>query len=41
MKCIMLSWTILKVDVVIKTAAVADYRPKDSYDHKIKKQPGD
>jgi phosphopantothenoylcysteine decarboxylase/phosphopantothenate--cysteine ligase len=28
-------------DVVIKTAAVADYRPKTSYDHKIKKQPGD
>lgn len=28
-------------DVVIKTAAVADYRPKQSYDHKIKKQPGD
>ncbi len=28
-------------DVVIKTAAVADYRPKISYDHKIKKQPGD
>jgi phosphopantothenoylcysteine decarboxylase/phosphopantothenate--cysteine ligase len=28
-------------NVVIKTAAVADYRPKTSYDHKIKKQPGD
>lgn len=28
-------------DVVIKTAAVADYRPKTVYDHKIKKQPGD
>lgn len=28
-------------DIVIKTAAVADYRPKTSYDHKIKKQPGD
>lgn len=28
-------------DIVIKTAAVADYRPKVSYDHKIKKQPGD
>jgi phosphopantothenoylcysteine decarboxylase/phosphopantothenate--cysteine ligase len=28
-------------DVVIKTAAVADYRPKVTYDHKIKKQPGD
>lgn len=27
-------------DVVIKTAAVADYRPKTSYDHKMKKQPG-
>jgi phosphopantothenoylcysteine decarboxylase/phosphopantothenate--cysteine ligase len=30
-----------KADVVIKTAAVADYRPKTSYDYKIKKQPGD
>lgn len=29
------------VDIVIKTAAVADYRPKISYDHKMKKQPGD
>ncbi|MEH7117829.1 bifunctional phosphopantothenoylcysteine decarboxylase/phosphopantothenate--cysteine ligase CoaBC [Neobacillus vireti] len=28
-------------DVVIKTAAVADYRPKVSFDHKVKKQPGD
>lgn len=28
-------------DVVIKTAAVADYRPKTVYDHKMKKQPGD
>lgn len=28
-------------DVVIKTAAVADYRPKTVYDHKVKKQPGD
>lgn len=28
-------------DIVIKTAAVADYRPKHAYDHKIKKQPGD
>ncbi|WP_066068504.1 bifunctional phosphopantothenoylcysteine decarboxylase/phosphopantothenate--cysteine ligase CoaBC [Neobacillus soli] len=28
-------------DVVIKTAAVADYRPKISYDHKVKKQAGD
>ena len=28
-------------DIVIKTAAVADYRPKVSYDHKVKKQPGD
>ncbi|MEH7502384.1 bifunctional phosphopantothenoylcysteine decarboxylase/phosphopantothenate--cysteine ligase CoaBC [Neobacillus drentensis] len=28
-------------DVVIKTAAVADYRPKISYDQKIKKQAGD
>lgn len=27
-------------DIVIKTAAVADYRPKISYDQKIKKQPG-
>ncbi|EKN66379.1 phosphopantothenoylcysteine decarboxylase/phosphopantothenate--cysteine ligase [Neobacillus bataviensis LMG 21833] len=30
-----------KADVVIKTAAVADYRPKISYDHKVKKQAGD
>ncbi|MEH7075011.1 bifunctional phosphopantothenoylcysteine decarboxylase/phosphopantothenate--cysteine ligase CoaBC [Neobacillus drentensis] len=28
-------------DVVIKTAAVADYRPKVTYDHKVKKQAGD
>lgn len=28
-------------DVVIKTAAVADYRPKTAYDYKVKKQPGD
>lgn len=28
-------------DIVIKTAAVADYRPKISYDHKMKKQPGE
>ncbi|NRD78822.1 bifunctional phosphopantothenoylcysteine decarboxylase/phosphopantothenate--cysteine ligase CoaBC [Bacillus sp. BRMEA1] len=28
-------------DVVIKTAAVADYRPKVVYDHKVKKQDGD
>lgn len=28
-------------DVMIKTAAVADYRPKVTYDYKIKKQPGD
>jgi phosphopantothenoylcysteine decarboxylase / phosphopantothenate---cysteine ligase len=27
-------------DIVIKTAAVADYRPKESFEHKIKKQPG-
>lgn len=30
-----------EADIVIKTAAVADYRPKISYDYKIKKQPGD
>lgn len=30
-----------QADIVIKTAAVADYRPKISYDHKIKKEPGD
>lgn len=30
-----------RADVVIKTAAVADYRPKTTYDHKVKKQPGD
>ncbi|MEH7415452.1 bifunctional phosphopantothenoylcysteine decarboxylase/phosphopantothenate--cysteine ligase CoaBC [Neobacillus drentensis] len=28
-------------DVVIKTAAVADYRPKVIFDHKVKKQAGD
>ncbi|WCK53040.1 bifunctional phosphopantothenoylcysteine decarboxylase/phosphopantothenate--cysteine ligase CoaBC [Aneurinibacillus sp. Ricciae_BoGa-3] len=28
-------------DVVVKAAAVADYRPKMTYDHKMKKQPGD
>jgi len=28
-------------DVVIKTAAVADYRPKHAHDHKMKKKPGD
>ncbi|WP_338452003.1 bifunctional phosphopantothenoylcysteine decarboxylase/phosphopantothenate--cysteine ligase CoaBC [Niallia oryzisoli] len=28
-------------DVVIKSAAVADYRPKHYADHKIKKQPGE
>lgn len=27
--------------VVIKTAAVADYRPKHPHDHKVKKQPGE
>jgi phosphopantothenoylcysteine decarboxylase / phosphopantothenate---cysteine ligase len=30
-----------RVDIIIKTAAVADYRPKVTYDHKMKKQPGD
>lgn len=30
-----------EADIVIKTAAVADYRPKTTYNHKIKKQPGD
>ncbi|WP_090758071.1 bifunctional phosphopantothenoylcysteine decarboxylase/phosphopantothenate--cysteine ligase CoaBC [Bacillus sp. OK048] len=28
-------------DIIIKTAAVADYRPKVSFNHKMKKQPGD
>ncbi|MGM8211805.1 bifunctional phosphopantothenoylcysteine decarboxylase/phosphopantothenate--cysteine ligase CoaBC [Virgibacillus sp. W0430] len=28
-------------DIVIKAAAVADYRPKKIYDEKMKKQPGD
>lgn len=28
-------------DMVIKTAAVADYRPKVAYDEKVKKQPGE
>ena len=32
---------MLKLDIVIKSAAVADYRPKIMYDHKIKKQPGE
>jgi len=30
-----------EADVVIKTAAVADYRPKVTYEHKVKKQSGD
>jgi phosphopantothenoylcysteine decarboxylase/phosphopantothenate--cysteine ligase len=30
-----------KADVVIKTAAVADYRPKITYEQKVKKQAGD
>ena len=30
-----------RADIVIKTAAVADYTPKVSYEHKMKKQPGD
>ena len=30
-----------EVDIVIKSAAVADYRPKLMYDHKIKKKPGE
>jgi phosphopantothenoylcysteine decarboxylase/phosphopantothenate--cysteine ligase len=29
-----------EADIVIKTAAVADYRPRVSYDHKVKKQTG-
>ncbi|MFE8699021.1 bifunctional phosphopantothenoylcysteine decarboxylase/phosphopantothenate--cysteine ligase CoaBC [Cytobacillus sp. FJAT-54145] len=29
------------VDIVVKTAAVSDYRPKVAYDYKVKKQPGD
>ncbi len=28
-------------DIIVKTAAVADYRPKMSYDEKIKKKPGE
>ncbi|KHE67622.1 bifunctional phosphopantothenoylcysteine decarboxylase/phosphopantothenate--cysteine ligase CoaBC [Halobacillus sp. BBL2006] len=28
-------------DLVIKSAAVADYRPRVTYDHKMKKSPGD
>lgn len=28
-------------DIVIKSAAVADYRPKTAYDHKVKKKPGE
>ena len=31
----------VEVDIVIKSAAVADYRPKTYVDHKIKKQPGE
>ena len=30
-----------EADIVIKSAAVADYRPKTYHDHKIKKQPGE
>jgi phosphopantothenoylcysteine decarboxylase / phosphopantothenate---cysteine ligase len=30
-----------EADIVIKSAAVADYRPKTYVDHKIKKQPGE
>ena len=30
-----------EADIVIKSAAVADYRPKSYVDHKIKKQPGE
>lgn len=30
-----------RADVVVKTAAVADYRPKTAYEHKVKKQAGD
>jgi phosphopantothenoylcysteine decarboxylase / phosphopantothenate---cysteine ligase len=30
-----------RVDIVIKSAAVADYRPKHVFEKKIKKQPGD
>jgi phosphopantothenoylcysteine decarboxylase / phosphopantothenate---cysteine ligase len=28
-------------NIVIKSAAVADYRPKTAYDHKVKKKPGE
>ncbi|MCP3026175.1 bifunctional phosphopantothenoylcysteine decarboxylase/phosphopantothenate--cysteine ligase CoaBC [Halobacillus sp. A5] len=31
----------LRHDIVIKSAAVADYRPRHSYDFKMKKKPGD
>ena len=31
----------MELDVVIKSAAVADYRPKTYHDRKIKKQPGE
>lgn len=30
-----------KADIVIKSAAVADYRPKEAFNQKVKKQPGD
>ncbi|MFT9847925.1 bifunctional phosphopantothenoylcysteine decarboxylase/phosphopantothenate--cysteine ligase CoaBC [Aneurinibacillus sp. REN35] len=30
-----------KCDIVVKAAAVADYRPKTTHNHKMKKQPGD
>ena len=30
-----------KADIVIKTAAVADYRPEQIHDQKMKKQAGD
>ena len=31
----------LQSDLVVKTAAVADYRPKQVSEHKVKKQPGE
>lgn len=30
-----------RADIVIKTAAVADYRPKNTFDYKVKKKSGD
>ena len=41
-KCMKQLWSSYdEADIVIKSAAVADYRPKTYHDHKMKKQPGE